>query len=45
MIPTKKPKKGQKSKQEIINEIKEKSKEAENIYLASDPDREGEAIA
>ncbi|MDE6476977.1 MAG: hypothetical protein K2L48_02125 [Mycoplasmoidaceae bacterium] len=45
MIPTKKPKKGQKTKQEIIAEIKEKAKAAEKIYLASDPDREGEAIA
>ena len=45
IVPTKKPKKGQKTKQEIIAEIKEKAKNAEKIYLASDPDREGEAIA
>ena len=45
IVPTKKPKKGQKTKQEIIAEIKEKAKDAEKIYLASDPDREGEAIA
>lgn len=45
IVPTKKPKKGQKTKQEIIQEIKEKAKQAEKIYLASDPDREGEAIA
>ncbi|MEK6682897.1 MAG: type I DNA topoisomerase [Nitrospirota bacterium] len=29
----------------ILKEIKKLSKEAEKIYLASDPDREGEAIA
>ncbi len=45
IVPTKKPLKGQKTKQEIINDIKEKAKNAEKIYLASDPDREGEAIA
>jgi DNA topoisomerase-1 len=36
---------GEKSKQEIINEIKEAATKAEKIYLATDPDREGEAIA
>lgn len=45
IIPSKKPPKGQKNKQEIIAEIKEEAKKAEKIYLASDPDREGEAIA
>jgi DNA topoisomerase-1 len=34
-----------KSKQEIINEIKEEAGKAENVYLATDPDREGEAIS
>ncbi|MCX7991775.1 MAG: type I DNA topoisomerase [Proteobacteria bacterium] len=29
----------------IVSEIKKTAKEAENIYIASDPDREGEAIA
>ena len=28
-----------------INELKDEAKKAENIYLATDPDREGEAIA
>lgn len=45
IIPTKLQKKGQKTKQEIINEIREKAKHADKVYLASDPDREGEAIA
>jgi DNA topoisomerase IA len=35
----------EKSKQEIINEIKAEASKAEKIYLATDPDREGEAIA
>jgi len=33
------------SRKKQIKEIKEKSKNAEEIFLASDPDREGEAIA
>jgi len=33
------------SRKKQIKEIKEKSKMAEEIFLASDPDREGEAIA
>ncbi|MEW6003256.1 MAG: type I DNA topoisomerase, partial [Nitrospirota bacterium] len=32
-------------KEKIIKELKRASKEAEKIYLAPDPDREGEAIA
>lgn len=32
-------------KAKTINEIKKAAKDADNIYLASDPDREGEAIA
>lgn len=32
-------------KDKIIEEIQDSAKEAENIYLATDPDREGEAIA
>ncbi len=34
-----------KEKKKFIDEIKKKAKAAEGIYLASDPDREGEAIA
>src|SRR5271155_1206588 len=34
-----------KGKEKIIGEIKTAAKGKENIYLASDPDREGEAIA
>ncbi len=33
------------SKKKIIDELKKAAKGKENIYLASDPDREGEAIA
>lgn len=33
------------SKKKQVKEIKETAKEAEEIFLASDPDREGEAIA
>ncbi len=32
-------------KQKIVNEIKAAAKEAEVLYLATDPDREGEAIS
>ncbi len=32
-------------KDKILNELKKEAKKAENIYLATDPDREGEAIA
>jgi DNA topoisomerase I len=34
-----------KGKQKIIDEIKEAAKDVETVYLAPDPDREGEAIA
>ncbi len=34
-----------KDKKEVIENIIEESNDAENIYLATDPDREGEAIA
>ena len=34
-----------KDKKDVMNEIKEASKEAENVYFATDPDREGEAIS
>src|SRR6266568_3785838 len=33
------------TKKKIIDELKKAAKGKENIYLASDPDREGEAIA
>ena len=32
-------------KRAVVKELKEKAKEAQRIYLATDPDREGEAIA
>jgi len=32
-------------KQEIVKQLKEKSSKADKIYLATDPDREGEAIS
>jgi len=32
-------------KGQVLKELKERAKKAEKIYLASDPDREGEAIA
>jgi DNA topoisomerase-1 len=35
----------EKTKQEIINQIKTEASKADKIYLATDPDREGEAIA
>lgn len=34
-----------KDKQEIIKELKKNAEKADDIYLATDPDREGEAIA
>ncbi len=34
-----------KGKAKVVAELKKASKEAENIYIGSDPDREGEAIA
>lgn len=34
-----------KDKRETVKELKELSKKAKDVYLASDPDREGEAIA
>ena len=32
-------------KKELINELKKEAKEAKTVYLATDPDREGEAIS
>ena len=32
-------------KKELINELKKEAKEANTVYLATDPDREGEAIS
>ena len=32
-------------KEKVINELKELSKQSDTIYIATDPDREGEAIA
>ncbi|MBO6021939.1 hypothetical protein J6P59_07345 [bacterium] len=32
-------------KKEIVKEIKDAADKAQKIYLATDPDREGEAIA
>ncbi|MCD8096379.1 MAG: type I DNA topoisomerase [Ruminococcus sp.] len=34
-----------KDKEQLIKDIKKKAKKCEGVYLASDPDREGEAIA
>ncbi|MDD5338255.1 MAG: type I DNA topoisomerase [Dehalococcoidales bacterium] len=34
-----------KQKTKLVNDIKQATKDATNIYLATDPDREGEAIA
>lgn len=45
VIPKASKKRHERSKQEIIAEIKRKAKQASEIYLASDPDREGEAIS
>ncbi len=33
------------NKKDVVKMLKDKSKKAENIYLATDPDREGEAIS
>ncbi|MCD6309069.1 MAG: DNA topoisomerase I, partial [Candidatus Eremiobacteraeota bacterium] len=32
-----------KGKQKVVNELKKEAEKCENVYLASDPDREGEA--
>ena len=37
--------KDSKNRLEIIKQIKDEAKQANNIYLATDPDREGEAIS
>lgn len=34
-----------KGKEKVLKNLKDQAKKADNIYLASDPDREGEAIA
>ncbi|MGN1043719.1 MAG: type I DNA topoisomerase [Acutalibacteraceae bacterium] len=34
-----------KGKEKIVEELKEKAEKSDNIYLATDPDREGEAIS
>jgi DNA topoisomerase-1 len=34
-----------KAKTKLVNDIKQATKDAEKVYLATDPDREGEAIA
>ena len=34
-----------KDKEKVVREVRQKSKDASTIYLATDPDREGEAIA
>ncbi|HVM61610.1 MAG TPA: type I DNA topoisomerase [Verrucomicrobiae bacterium] len=34
-----------KKKGQVVNDLKQAAKDAETVYLASDPDREGEAIA
>ena len=34
-----------KGKEDIINDLKKSAKESEYVYLATDPDREGEAIS
>ena len=40
-----KPKYVIKGKQKTINELKKAAKSSDEIYIATDPDREGEAIA
>jgi len=37
--------KGRRSPRDILNELKREAARATNVYLATDPDREGEAIA
>src|SRR5271169_4019583 len=32
-------------KEEVVRKLKEAASQAENVYIATDPDREGEAIA
>jgi DNA topoisomerase-1 len=46
-IPGLKKKHGplERAKKEIIAEIKAEASKADNVYIATDPDREGEAIA
>lgn len=34
-----------KDKQDVVKELTEQAKKADNVYLATDPDREGEAIS
>ena len=34
-----------KEKKDVVKELKEEAAQAENVYLATDPDREGEAIS
>lgn len=34
-----------KGKQKVINDLKKLAKDSDMVYLASDPDREGEAIS
>ena len=34
-----------KDKKEVVNELKDAAQHADEIFLATDPDREGEAIA
>lgn len=41
----KKTSKNERSKEDIVNEIKSLAKKTDEIYLATDPDREGEAIS
>lgn len=45
VIPEAKKNKKETSKKEIIDQIKKEAKKAKEIYIATDPDREGEAIA
>jgi len=39
------PKQQQATPEQIVNEIRQQASKAKNIYIATDPDREGEAIA
>ena len=36
---------GQRKREKVIKDIADAAKNSENLYLATDPDREGEAIA